>query len=169
MRRTKLLEDYYERQKAKKTEFKVNHIEAVVQQRLEANPAWGFKSVAAIERAIGLPRLANCPLVRWTNRLPHGPGNSFWAFPALFPALPTHVQTSLEQEPILFNDWARQVGTIASVEVRFRKAVFNWSHTRRQSLTWIHEAVSMEFCETLWVNIDPKKPYATTEEFNSCL
>ena len=91
MKKTALYQEYLERQKAKKTEVKVNYYESVTQKRLDANPQWGFKSIAELNRTIGLPASANTPLVRWSNRLPHGPGNSVWCFPALFPALPTEV------------------------------------------------------------------------------
>ena len=73
MKKTALYQEYLERQKAKKTEVKVNYYESVTQKRLDANPQWGFKNIAELNRTIGLPASANTPLVRWSNRLPHGP------------------------------------------------------------------------------------------------
>jgi len=144
MRRTQLIHEYLERQRAKNSVVKVNHIESVVAQRLDLNPNWGFSSLYQLERAIGLPKNAECPLVRWTNRLPHGPLNSVWAFPGLFPALPTLVAANKGGQVGMqwpFEEWARTVGMVAEVERRYRKAVYYWSHSDRSDPNWIDRAL----------------------------
>lgn len=171
MRKTQLIHEYLERQKAKASAIQVNHVQAVIAQRLEANPQWGFKTLAHLERYIGLPRNAQCPLVRWTNRLPHGPENSFWCFPALFPALPTLVAKNIGGEAgpeWPFDEWARTVGMVADVERRYRKAIFYWSHADRDDPSWISRAIYEEFGKSLFCDVSPLAPYASNEEFESC-
>lgn len=172
MRKTQLIYEYYERQKAKSSTVKVSHIEAVVSQRIDLNPQWEFKNLYELERAIGLPKSAQCPLVRWTNRLPHGPQNSVWTFPALFPSLPTLVAADKAGRPghrWPFDEWARTVGMVANVERRFRQAVFYWSHADRDDPSWVNRAMSLEFGSPMLCDVDPYRPYASTEEFDSCL
>lgn len=172
MKKTALYQEYLERQKAKKTEVKVSHLESVTQQRLDANPQWGFRSIFELERTIGLPGSANTPLVRWSNRLPHGPDNSVWCFPALFPALPTEVAARRPDGPgpvWPFNEWAKRLGLISEAEQRYRRAIYYWSHSDRQDPTWVNRALSQEFGYPMVCNVDPIRVYASPEEFEACL
>lgn len=172
MRNSQLLNEYYERQKNKQVSVKINHVEAVVAQMLEQNPQWNFHSLHELERSIGLPRSPHCPLVRWTSRKPHGPQNSVWCFPELFPALPEMVAYSRGSgpgTPIPFKTWAAELGLISDVEIRFRKALFYWPHSEREDLGWVNRAISNEFSISLLCDIDPFQPYASLAEFQSCL
>lgn len=172
MRKTKLIEEFLERQKIKATPVRISHNEAVLSHRLEMNPQWGFKSLPELERSVGLPKNPQAPLVRWTNRLPHGPQNSVWCFPALFPTLPRFVAKNINGEAgphWPFEEWARTVGMIADVERRYRKAVFYWNHADRDSYTWVDQVLFAEFGKALFCDVDPQRPYASSEEFQSCL
>lgn len=169
MRRSPLYYEYLERAKQKKVFVEKSHIENVVNERVKQNPQWGYKSLRELDYALGLPKSAHTPLVRWTDRLPHSRSNSFWCERSMFPTLPTLICEVYSGKQFEFTEWAQRIGLLSEVETRFRKAVYYWSHSDREDDTWVDRAVSREFCTDIWCNVNALKFWAKREEFESCL
>lgn len=144
-------------------------LRAELAKRFQQNEGWGFPTWKAFEVAVGLPPKRNTPLVRWTNRRPHGPGNSFWCYPEAFPSLPSFVSGCQDlSNPWRFDRWAATKGSLSVVECRVRKAIFLWPCSAQVGPQWVNKAISHEFGLNLYCDIDPNN-YCSAEQFNSCL